>query len=410
MARRQGKPTLRRGLGAGGVVCWGLWMTCVGCAPVWHLHYDQAEKAARGQNLPLLVFYKDSFDPSSSQIQDLLEEAEVKPLLSGKVRCMLTSEFPPYRRYVAQYGVMQPPALVLIHPDGTYHARQGPIGAEEVRDFFINAKPPGAEPNPNPQIPRTIDYQWQGIYEDAAALAVKQNRELFIVYKWWLSSESNELLATLLNRPEVARHFTETVNCLLDTAYLPNRTHVREYGVTGVPALILVHRDGTYHDHTGPMTAEQIVRWVSSAKAPGKRPAGTRIEPTESRAESRPEYRWYAEFSRAAAHARNRGVNLFVFFQSLYSEESSRMSQMLERGDVGALFADTINCRLDFSVPGNRALMRRYRIDRAPAFLIVRPDETYHARAGAIRAEDLAALVRAAKRPGLLPKPVGATP
>ena len=42
--------------------------------------------------------------------------------------------------------------------------------------------------------------------------------------------------------------------------------------------------------------------------------------------------------------------------------------------------------------------------------MIVRPDGTYHARTGAIRAEDLAALVRAAKRPGLRPKPGGVTP
>ena len=381
-------------------------LACTGCAPVWHLHYAQAEKTARSRDCPLLVFYKDSLDPGSSQTQDLLETAEVRPLLEGMVRCMLTSEFPPYRRYVAQYGVMQSPALILIHPDGTYHARSGVMQPEEIHDFFANAKPPGARPILSPQIPRTIDYQWQGVYEDAVALAAKQNRGLLIVYKWWLSPESNDLLAVLLNRPEVARHFTETVNCLLDLAYLPNRTHVRKYGVTEVPALILVHRDGTYHARTGAMTAEQIIRFVSSAQPPGKLPGGSLVDRMKSRAQ----YRWYTEFSRAAAHARNRGTDLFVFFQSPYSEESNRMARMLDRSDVAALFADTTNCRLDFSVPGNRSLMARYRVDRVPAFMIVRPDGTYHVRTGAIRAEDLAALVRAAKGPGLPPKPGGATP
>jgi hypothetical protein len=385
------------------------WPVCAGCAPQWHLQYQDAEYAARAQEQPLVVFYKDPWDSSSSQMEDLLEGPQAAPLLAGKVRCMLTTDFPPYRKYVAQYGVSQAPALILIHPDGTYHAHNGAMTLERIRAFFTNALPPGAKPVLSPQIPRTIDYRyyrWEGVYGEALAKARRQNRRLLLVYKWWLSAECNELLATLHTRPEVARHFAETVNCLLDRDYSPNRTHVRRYGVTNVPAMILLHRDGTYHAHTGPMTAEQIVRFVTASKPPGQVPGAEPVERTATRTN----YRWYTDFSRAQAHARNRGVDLFVFFDSMYSDPSARMARLLERSDVAALFADTINCRLDFSVAANRQVMARHRIRRAPAFLIIRTDGTYHGHTGVASAEELATLVRAARKPGLIPRPADIVP
>ena len=251
------------------------WATA-GCAPVWHLHYDEAEKLARARQRPLAIFYKAPLDVRSSQLEDLLETPPARQWLADKVRCILTSDFPPFRRYVAQFGVLQAPALILIHPDGTYHARNAPADLDELLAFLQQAQPPGRTPELNPQIPRAIDYRWEGIYEQALAAARQQNRELFIVYKWWLSPESTELLNMLQTRPEVARHFNETVNCVLDMDYLPNRTHLQRYGVTEVPAVVLVHRDGTYHAHSGPMTAVEIVRFVTGAKPPGRVPRGGR--------------------------------------------------------------------------------------------------------------------------------------
>ena len=374
-------------------------LACAGCGPAWHFDFEAAEGQARSLERSLVVFYKDPLDLRSSQVEDWLEGPEVAPLLQGKVLCKLVNEFPPNRRYVAQYGVLQPPGLVLIHPDGTYHAHNGPMTPQQIGEFLAQAQPPGARPRLNPQIARTINYRWEGIYEDAVAKARRQNRELLIVYKWWLSGECTELLTIFQTRPEVARHFTETVNCLLDMDYPPNRVHVRKYGATRVPTVILVHRDGTYHAHSGPMTADQIVRFVTAAKAPGKRPLGEFADRRVVRAS----YRWYSDLNRAAAHARNRGLNVFVFYHSLYSDQSNRMARLLDRNDVAALFEGTINCRLDFSVPANRQLMARYRVGRAPAFVVVRPDGTYHARTGVVGRADLVELLGAAERPGLSP-------
>jgi len=376
-----------------------------GCAPQWLLEYQSAENQARAKEQPLVIFYKDPFDLQSSAMENLLDSGPARPLLNGKVRCLLTTEFAPHRRYVAQYGILQPPALAIVHPDGTYHSTSGPIATiDQLRQFFSQARPPGLTPTPNPQIPRSIDvrfYRWEGNYDEALPKARRQGRELFIVYKWWLSPESNDLLAVLHSRPEVARHFTDTVNCLLDHDYAPNRAFVRRFGVTTVPALILVHRDGTYHSHSGAMTPDQIIRFVTASQGPGAVPG----EDAAERMSTRASYRWYSDFPRAQAHARQRGVNLFVFYSSLYSDASNRMARLLERDDVAALFADTINCRLDFSLGVNRQIMARYRVRQTPAFLVVRPDGTYHSRTGVLSSEELADLVHAAREPGLVPRP-----
>jgi len=403
MAQRLDRWTARSQRAARGAAC--LFLICLpaGCAPQWFLEYQTAENQARAKEQPLVIFYKDPFDLQSSAMEDLLESPAARPPLNGKVRCLLTTEFAPHRRYVAQYGILQPPALAIVHPDGTYHSTSGPITTiDQLRQFFAQARPPGLVPVANPQIPRNIDirfYRWEGDFEAALSKARRQGRELCIVYKWWLSPESNDLLAVLHSRPEVARHFADTINCLLDLDYAPNRAFVRRFGVTTVPAIILVHRDGTYHSHTGAMSADQIIRFVTASQGPGAVPGDDAAERMSTRAS----YRWYSDFPRAQAHARQRGVKLFVFFSSLYSDASNRMARVLGREDVAALFTETINCRLDFSLAVNRQIMARYRVRQTPAFLVIRPDGTYHARTGVLSPEELADLLRAARESGLLP-------
>ncbi len=385
------------------LACWIL----AGCAPVWHYEFEVAENITRAQEKEMLVFFKDSLDIHSSKMEKVLENPLVKAQFANRVLCKLVSDFPPHRRYVAQYEVLQPPALILIHVDGTFHRYSGLPDPEQVQQFLASSKAPGIAPTANPQIARNIDYRWEGVYKNAVAKAERMNRKLFVVYKWWLSPESTELLSVLLNRPEVARHFAETVNCLLDMDYLPNRSHVRRYGITDVPAVILIDRDGTYHAHSGPMTADQLIRFaVRSANTPGKKPSSAFTDRMETRAS----YHWYSEFTRAIAHARNRGVNLFVFYHSLYSDQSSKMARLLDQSRVADMFQGTINCRLDFSDASNRQLMSRYRIDRGPAFLVVRPDGSYHKRSGLVTADDLADLLRAAEKPGSVPRRAGVAP
>ncbi len=368
-----------------------------GCGPGsdWDLSYNAALGKAQAKNTDLVVFYKNHLDASSGQMEDLLTKPPISRLLAGKVECLLVPEFEPNRRFVAQYGVDDVPAIIIIHPDETYHAVQGPQTLEALEKFITEAVPPGEKPDLNPSVPREYEYRWFNIYEDALEEAKRQNRQLLVVYKWWLSGDSSELIRRMM-KPEVARHFATMIHCMLDWDYVPNRQHMAQFGVDKVPALVIVHQDGTFHAMEGLASISKIVEFAVAARAPGRTPG----QPRTDRASG---YSWHTDFDRALGIARRRNVNVFVFYHSVFSDTSKYMESRLAEPAVAALFRNTVNCKLDWSNPRNRDLMEPYGVDRVPAFLIIRPDGTFHTRIGPQTAEDLESLVQAAQRPGRSP-------
>jgi hypothetical protein len=220
----------------------------------------------------MLLFYKDHLDPNSGKMLETLELPSIKPLTATAIRVMLVKDFPPNQRYLAQYDVSSAPALVLVHPDGTYHAREGLMTVQQTRDFLTGSKPPGAQPKTDVQSPSVPDYAWMGSYEDAQKAASRQNRRMLVLYKWWLSPESTELINRLSNA-RARQALGDMVHCMLDWDYMPNRPFVARYGVTKVPALIIVHQDGTYHAREGLLSVDQIIQFANSARPPGRMPS-----------------------------------------------------------------------------------------------------------------------------------------
>jgi hypothetical protein len=368
-------------------------LASTGCTGGWdHASYDFAQRDAQAKNVDLVVFYKDHLDSSSGQTEDVLRHPRLASLMSGKVRCQLLTEFEPNRRFVAQYGVESAPALIVIHPDETYHVREGAVTLEQAEKFLSEAIAPGKKPTLNPAVPRTYEYRWINIYEDAVEEAKRQNRKMLVLYKWWLSADSSELIRRM-DKPEVARHFANMVHCILDWDYMPNRQHMARFSADKVPALVIVNQDGSYHKLVGLASMKQIVEFAVGSRGPGIRPGRDRTDRTSS-------YRWATDFDRALSAGRRQNQNVFVFYHSVFSDASNQMEQLLTESGTAALFRNTVNCKLDWSNPRNRKRMDRYGVDRVPAFVIIRPDGTYHARIGPQRADDFRRLVTDAERPG----------
>ena len=74
-------------------------------------------------------------------LMELLAQPEVSPLINGMILCSLVSEYNPNQRYVAQYGVQRAPAVILVHRDGTYHTRTGPMSTDQIVQFLANDIP-----------------------------------------------------------------------------------------------------------------------------------------------------------------------------------------------------------------------------------------------------------------------------
>ena len=398
---KSGLPSVR-GLARGLVFSALVTVVAPGCANKWYYSYAEVEQERlRDRQLgrperDMLLFYKDHLDAKSGQVQDVLNSPLVKPLTAGKVLCMLVTDFAPNQRYMAQYGVDSAPALVLVHPDGTYHARQGLLSPEQACDFLAGAVGPGATPRTDLQIPPVPDYYWHGSFEQAVDLADRQNRPLFIVYKWWLSAESTELL-NRLSQSRVRRQFSDMVHCLLDWDYVPNRTHLARYGVSKVPSMIIVRPDGTYHKLVGLATAEQIIRFAVNSRTPG------RTAPRRERLGIAPAIHWQYNYERARAAAHGKGRNLFIFYHSVFVDTSNRATKLFDSTEAAALLADAVCCRLDWVVKKNRTIAAQFGLNEPPSYVVYRPDGTYHARSGPITFGDLTALLQAAERPGARP-------
>ncbi len=241
--------------------------TLCGCQAPVNAQFETAQRLAAQQGKELFVYYESWLSEPCGRMKKAIRSPQVQRVLAGKILCVLDESYEPNQRFVAQYGVDHYPSVVLIHTDKTYHGHGGEMNAESIIRFVESAKPPGRRPMINRQIPRRIDYAWQADYERAFKVAQQENRPVFIFYKSVISGDCTEMLTSVLNRADVASHFDDTVNCMLDWGYPPNRRLVARYGVTNVPAVVIVNPDGTHHARQGRMTPAELISFARSAKS-----------------------------------------------------------------------------------------------------------------------------------------------
>ena len=227
----------------------------------WSESYGAAEARVRETDRELLICYRTGKAEGNRGVDEMLNADVLRRRTKVYVRCRLYSSHEPDRRYVAQYGVDRAPALIVVHRDGTYHAMGAPSSAAEVVEFLDSAGTNGMKPTANPHIPRAVDYDWRKDYEAAVQSARQEGRPVFVVVTKALTRPWRSL-RDLLERREVYGRVAEMIHCRLSTLFPSGRALVRDLGISQLPALVIVHTDGTSHVLEAPTSYEQVVRFA----------------------------------------------------------------------------------------------------------------------------------------------------
>ncbi len=265
------------------LIMWGM-----GCSTTWDrlssalwvADYDTAEQRAKETGRGMLILYKDTRPGADNSLERVLESAPVEGRTRRYVRCILFRSYEPDRRYVAQFGVERAPALVVIHPDGTYHARSGAMSASDVMAFLAQAAPPGRRPLLNPHIPREADYRWLTSLDAAESIAGRTDRPILAVFYRTLSRDWSRL-EPMLDRHEVYSRLAPMVHCRIGLMRLSSAAYITRFGALKLPAMVIAHPDGTYDVLELPTSYEAIARFVDAFQAPHGQPDARRAKTTD---------------------------------------------------------------------------------------------------------------------------------
>lgn len=208
---------------------------------------------------------------------------------------------------------------------------------------------------------------WVTDYDSAEREVRDSDRELLIVYQD-AGYDADRSIEDALRDGPAAPLAKDYVCCSLVRSYEPDRRYAAQYGVTRAPGLIVVHRDGTYHASTGPLSPQEVVTFLENARPPGSRPA---INPFIPR---RADYRFLESLEEAQTVARQTGRDLLVVFHRTWSRDWDAIKKLLRRHEVYRRVANMVHCRVAVGGLSNPALISRFGTLALPALVIARPD------------------------------------
>lgn len=227
----------------------------------WVADYESAERKVRETGNPLLLFYKSGQEDMDTRIQRALDDPQLKITTMNYIRCILFHSYEPDRRYVAQFGVQRAPALILIHPDGTYHATEGSMHQEQIAQFLTLSIPPGTLSKFNPYLPRVTEYLWHDSLETAIIKAQKIGKPLFIIYERTLSNDRKKL-QKLLARREVFHRIAPMVHTRISITGIFTNSYISPFGVLQLPSIVIAQPGGSFWVLELPTTYESVVRFT----------------------------------------------------------------------------------------------------------------------------------------------------
>jgi hypothetical protein len=226
--------------------------------------YEAAEQRVLDTGRDLLIYYDKARHKADPSMEKALKSPPLEELTGRCVRCRLFKSHEPDRRYVAQFGVDRTPALIIVHADGTYHARTGSLSSAQMATFLAGAVPPGAQPRIDRYLPRQPRYRWHRGIDAAEEVSRRTQRPILIVYHRALSRDWSRL-EQMLTRREVYGRFGNLVHCRIGTFNPWIRAYITRFGALQLPALVVLRCDGTFETLELPASYASVVRFADAA-------------------------------------------------------------------------------------------------------------------------------------------------
>lgn len=233
----------------------------------WAADYETAERRVLDTGRDLLIYYDKTGHKGDTSMEKALKSAPIEELTGRYVRCRLFKSHEPDRRYVAQFGVDRAPALIIVHADGTYHARTGSLSSAQMATFLAGAAPPGAQPQIDRYLPRRPRYRWHRDIDAAEEVSRRTQQPVLIVYHRALSRDWPRL-EQMLTRREVYGRFGDLIHCRIGTFNPWIRAYITRFGALKLPALVVLRCDGTFEALELPASYEAVVRFADAALGP----------------------------------------------------------------------------------------------------------------------------------------------
>lgn len=211
---------------------------------------------------------------------------------------------------------------------------------------------------------------WVADYQVAEQRVAQTDRPLLIHYEHH-DGKVDRSLKRALGTPAVKRWTEDHVRCRLFRSYEPHRRYVAQFGVDRAPALIVLHRDGTYHAQTGLRSPADVETFLARAQPPGATP---RIDPYLPR---KPEYRWLDTLAKAEAAGTRQGKPVLVVYHRPLRSDWGNLEGFLTRREAYTRVADLVHCRIAVWNPWGAHVDTRFGRLKLPAIVWLRPDGTF---------------------------------
>lgn len=120
-----------------------------------------------------------------------------------------------------------------------------------------------------------------------------------------------------------------------------------------------------------------------------------------------PQPNWHHDFESAQSRARTESAATLVYYSEARPGRHDPLKDALRDPELAAASSHFVRCRLYVSHEPDRRFVGQYGVTRAPAWIVIHPDGTYHSRMGAVASADIAAFIRESQPPGEAPAAYG---